>query len=120
YVVAPRPSSQRLKLWSATRRRRPPSPRPPARAGPRRPLLRAERTSRPRRGAAHGPRPARLARARGGAGREQAMVAEPRAARVQRDNEHVVFLELLQDPHRAGGAREQVGERAVDALEDRG
>ena len=52
--------------------------------------------------------------------REEVVVAEPGPPGVERDDERVRRLQLVQDALRAGGADEDVGERAVHLLEDRG
>ena len=49
---------------------------------------------------------------------EQVVVAEPRARDVDRDDERVGLLELVQQTRTVVTAREEVGERAVDTLED--
>src|SRR6266852_1361319 len=49
--------------------------------------------------------------------REQAVVAKPRAPRIQRDHKRVGLLEILQDPLPAGASCQDVGERATDSLE---
>ena len=48
------------------------------------------------------------------------MVAKPRPSHVERDDECVGLLELVQDPLRPGRVGEQVGELAVHAVENGG
>ena len=50
---------------------------------------------------------------------EQVVVAEPGPGGVERGDERVLVLELLEDRLGSGAAGEGVGERAADALEDR-
>ena len=50
---------------------------------------------------------------------EQPVVAEPGPGRVQRDHERARLLQLLQNPSSAGATAQQVGELAVDPLENR-
>jgi hypothetical protein len=50
--------------------------------------------------------------------REQPMVAEPRPAPVQRDHERAGLLQILQDPFPATGPGQQVGEVAIDPLQE--
>ena len=49
---------------------------------------------------------------------EQVVVAEPRAGGVDRDDQRVRLLELVQQPRPVAAAGQRVGERAADALED--
>ena len=51
---------------------------------------------------------------------EQVVVAEPGARHVHRDDERVGLLELVQQPRPVAASGQEVGERAVDALEDAG
>ena len=52
--------------------------------------------------------------------REQVVVAKPRALGVERDDERVRVLELQQDPFRARAAGQQIGQLAVDPIEQGG
>ena len=51
---------------------------------------------------------------------EQVVEAEPRALRVQRDDERVGVLQVQQDPFRARAAGQQIGQLAVDPIEQGG
>ena len=52
--------------------------------------------------------------------REQVVVAEPRALRVERYDERVRVFEFQQDPFRARAAGQQIGQFAIDTIEQAG
>jgi len=52
--------------------------------------------------------------------REQVVVAEPRAPRVERDHERVRVLQVQQDPFRPRTAGQQIGQLAVDPVQQAG
>ncbi len=51
---------------------------------------------------------------------EQVVIAKPRAPHIERGDERVGVLELLQDPLRSRSARQMVGQRAAHAIQQRG
>ncbi len=51
---------------------------------------------------------------------DEAVVAKPRPAGVEGDHERVGVFQVEQDPFRPGGAGEQVGQLAVDPVEQAG